>query len=157
MNLLKNNKERDAGSGVLRKWQPFIKRQLDILLGILLVFLLSPLFLYISILIFKKEGKPIFHRESCVGRKNRSFTKWKFRTLSKPSRLITAFPPYPYPGQSGRGAPRTLTATGRWLKKYKFEELPLLINIIRGDMSFTGPKIEKEKTEGDIVNFYGRN
>ncbi|MFA1822043.1 sugar transferase [Virgibacillus oceani] len=147
MDLLENKYEREYRSTAQHKWRPSMRRLSDILLGILLILLLSPLFLYISILILKKEGRPIFHREICTGRKNRSFTMWKFRTLSNPSRLITSLPPYPYPEPSGRRTARTITATGRSLKKYKFERIPLLINILIGDLSFTDLKTGENHSE----------
>jgi lipopolysaccharide/colanic/teichoic acid biosynthesis glycosyltransferase len=142
-----SEKEKKSRTAIYPDRYRVIKRLVDILLGILLVIVLSPLFLYICILIYKKEGKPIFHKETCKERKKSSFTIWKFRTLSNPSQLITALPPYPYP--SGKPSAdlhkdsyRTITATGRWLKKYKLDMLPLLLNVIRGDISFIGKEDE---------------
>ncbi|WP_461183103.1 sugar transferase [Virgibacillus kimchii] len=124
-----------------------LKRMMDILLGIMLVIILLPVFFSISIVIFKREGRPIFQREPSINRKNIPFTLWQFRTLSNPSRLITAFPPYMYPRRqslrnSGRDSFRMVTATGRWLKKYKLDQLPLLFHVIKGDVSFFGKRSE---------------
>jgi len=140
MDLQKNYYERESRNAEQNKWRTLIIRLSDIMLGISLMLLLLPLFLYIYILILRKEGRPVFHQEVSRGRKNRSFTMWKFRTLSNPSRLITAFPPYRHPEGWRENTSKTITTTGRCLKKYKLEKLPLLINIIKGDISFAEGK-----------------
>lgn len=120
-----------------------MKRLRDIFLGILLVIVLSPLYLYICIVVYKREGRPVVHRTKQDG-----FTLWQFRTMSNPSRLITALPPYP-PGRHRENVRWdrhiTMTATGIWLKRYKLDKLPLLFHLIKGDVDLL--YVKKEFTE----------
>lgn len=134
-------KEKKPGAAARKGKYQTINRLIDIFVGTLLVIVLSPLFLYICILIYKKEGRPIFQRETYPDENNVSFNLYQFRTLSNPSRLITALPPDPYPGGNPAGkwyrdSRRTMTATGVKLKKYKLDKLPFLFHLIKGDISF---------------------
>lgn len=138
----------------------FFKRLVDIVVSILLFVLLLPLFLFISVRIAKKEGRPIFTKELKAGKNNRTFIMWSFRTMTNGSKVIRQLPPYPFPSSWEKGVPNffkitgdnnvTLTETGLWLKKYSLEKIPQLINVIKGDMSLIGPS--PERTE--IADYY---
>ncbi|WP_236686902.1 sugar transferase [Ornithinibacillus contaminans] len=140
----------------------FFKRLLDIIISATLFLLLSPLFLIICYRLFKKEGKPILHRELRVGKNNRTFTMYSFRTMTTPSKVIRALPPYPFPSSWEKGVPNyfkitrdkyiTYTETGLWLQKYHLDKIPQLINVLKGDMSLIGPCPEIP----EIADYYNR-
>ncbi|MGH9493817.1 MAG: sugar transferase [Candidatus Sulfotelmatobacter sp.] len=103
--------------------------------GIGLVFL-SPLFLLIAIAIKFDDGGPVFYRQTRVGKGFRNFRLSKFRSMvptADCAGLLTA------PGD-GR-----LTRTGRWLRRYKLDELPQLLNIVAGDIQLVGSRPEVER------------
>ena len=114
-----------------------LKRIFDIvfsLLGLILVF--SILFI-ISILIKINSKGPVFYRQVRVGKNNKDFKIFKFRTMyvdSDKFGLITI----------GGRDPR-VTNLGYYLRKFKLDELPQLINVLFGDMSFVGPRPEVRK------------
>ncbi|MFS0674651.1 sugar transferase [Ornithinibacillus sp. 179-J 7C1 HS] len=140
----------------------FFKRLLDIILGVVLFILLLPLFIFICYKIARKEGKPIFYRELRVGKNNRTFMMWSFRTMTNGSRVIRQLPPYPFPSSWGKGVPDyfkitrdqniTFTETGLWLSKYHLDKIPQLIHVIRGEMSLVGPSPERP----EIADYYNR-
>jgi lipopolysaccharide/colanic/teichoic acid biosynthesis glycosyltransferase len=111
-----------------------IKRAFDILFSFLGLVILLPVFLVISALIALDSGGGIFYRQQRVGLEGKLFNLLKFRTMrtgSDKMGLLTI----------GSDDNR-ITATGLRLRKYKLDELPQLINILKGDMSFVGPRPE---------------
>lgn len=129
-----------------------IKRSFDIILSSILIILFLPAFICISYQIFRREGRPIFHREAIVGTYNEPFIMWTFRIKTIPSQVIRSFPPRPVPGSWEDGVSneftikkngyQMITPTGNRLLKYKLYKLPLLVHILKGDMSFVGPQAE---------------
>lgn len=138
----------------------FIKRLLDMLVSCILITLLLPLFIWISYLIYKREGNPIFYRELVAGQREQSFVKWTFRTKTMPSRVIRSLPPQPVPKNFADGVPHqfnikpngymVMTPTGNWLMKWKLDKLPLLFHVLKGDMSLIGPEPEVN----EIAKYY---
>ncbi|WP_042142124.1 sugar transferase [Paucisalibacillus sp. EB02] len=138
----------------------FLKRLIDIMFSAVLFLLLLPLFLFICVRIARKEGRPIFTKELKVGKNNRTFTMWSFRTMTIGSKVIRQLPPFPFPSSWEKGVPNffkitgdknvTLTETGLWLKKYSLEKIPQLINVLKGDMSLIGPSPERP----EIADYY---
>ena len=103
-------------------------------LGLLL---LSPLFLIIAICVKADSPGPVFYGQTRVGRGNRDFRLFKFRSMrvgSDKKGLITV----------GGHDPR-VTRSGYYIRKYKLDELPQLINVFIGDMSLVGPRPEVRK------------
>ena len=99
--------------------------------------LLSPLFLIVAIWIRLDSPGPVFYRQTRVGRYNKDFRLLKFRSMrvgSDKKGLITV----------GGRDPR-VTRSGYWIRKYKLDELPQLINVFKGDMSLVGPRPEVRK------------
>lgn len=103
------------------------------LLALVLLILLSPVLVTISIAIVLSDGRPIFYRAKRVGREERLFDMLKFRTMVTESQSASAI--------SASDDPRA-TRVGRFLRRCKLDELPQLINIIRGDMAFVGSRPE---------------
>ncbi len=110
-----------------------VKRALlDRALAGLLLVALSPLFAVISVLIAVRMGKPIFFRQKRVGQDGKVFTIIKFRTLINNAEEI-----------GGGNIPAELNLVpplGDKLRSYSLDELPQLVNIFRGEMSFVGPR-----------------
>jgi O-antigen biosynthesis protein WbqP len=102
------------------------------IIGLLLLVLLYPFFLFISIIIYIDDGFPILFRQKRIGRNNSKFTIYKFRTMKNgipeiPTHLVKD--PQQYYSRSGP-----------FLRKFSIDELPQLINIIKGEMIFVGPR-----------------
>ena len=103
--------------------------------ALILLFLVSPLLLLISVAIFIECGRPVFFKQTRVGRYGQPFRLWKFRTM----RAGVLGPAITLGGDS-----RT-TQVGRFLRKYKLDELPQLWNVVRAGMNFVGPRPEVPK------------
>ena len=114
-----------------------MKRTFDVIASGLGLLLLSPLFLIIAIWVKADSPGPVFYRQTRVGRGNRDFKLFKFRSMrvgSDKKGLITV----------GGRDPR-VTRSGYYIRKYKLDELPQLINVFIGDMSLVGPRPEVRK------------
>jgi undecaprenyl phosphate N,N'-diacetylbacillosamine 1-phosphate transferase len=107
-----------------------LKRILDISLSLLVLLLLWPLMLTVSALIFLLMGRPIMFHQVRPGLGERPFVIWKFRTMSNAT------------DSDGRLLPdgKRLTRVGRLLRRTSIDELPQLVNVLRGEMSFVGPR-----------------
>lgn len=111
-----------------------MKRLLDITASGIGLLLLSPIFLVLAIWIKLDSQGPVFYRQVRVGRGNRDLRIFKFRSMrvgSDKGSLITV---------GGRDS--RVTRSGYFIRKYKFDELPQLINVFIGDMSLVGPRPE---------------
>jgi lipopolysaccharide/colanic/teichoic acid biosynthesis glycosyltransferase len=110
-----------------------IKRFFDIIFSLIATIILLPLFIPIIILLLLTGEHEVFFRQERVGYKNKIFLIWKFATMLKNS------PNMGHGDVTVRKDPR-ITAIGRFLRQSKLNELPQVINIITGDMSFVGPR-----------------
>ncbi len=108
----------------------FSKRLFDIILSLLAIIILSPILLLITTLVLMFIGTPIFFTQQRPGFQGHPFTIYKFRTMTE--RL----------NPSGSLLPdaERLTPLGHFLRNFSLDELPELFNILRGDMSFVGPR-----------------
>ena len=113
-----------------------MKRFFDVLISLAGLVLLAPLFLVIAAGIALGSRRPILFRQERIGRHFRPFTLYKFRTMVTGSE---AGPPV-----TAQGDPR-VTSIGRLLRKTKLDELPQLVNVLKGDMSLVGPRPEVRK------------
>lgn len=110
------------------------KRLFDIIFSFLGLIFLAPVFLVISLAIKFDSDGPVFYRGQRIGFGGKSFRIYKFRTM--------------IPNAEKIGGPNTpdndprITRLGKLLRKYKFDELPQLINVFKGEMSFVGPRPE---------------
>ena len=114
-----------------------LKRIFDFLLALIGILFLLPLFILISVFIKVDSSEPIFYKQIRVGKNNKDFKLLKFRTMASGSDkqgLITV----------GNNDSR-ITKPGAFLRKYKLDELPQLINVLIGDMSLVGPRPEVRK------------
>lgn len=121
----------------MQEMEEVIKRAFDFIVSFISLIFLSPLFAGLSILIKLDSPGPIFYSQIRIGKDFKPFRFYKFRTMvidaEKKGSSIT----------SG-GDPR-ITNTGRYLRKYKLDELPQLINVLKGDVSIVGPRPEVAK------------
>ena len=118
------------------------KRAMDIVLGTLGLLVLSPVILIAAILIRLTSSGPIIFRQTRCGLNGRTFTFYKFRSMVadaeqrlsevahlNPKEIVTKIPNDP-----------RLTRVGKWLRRFSVDEIPQLINVLRGDMSLVGPR-----------------
>lgn len=121
------------------------KRIFDFLVSIIGLFLLIPIIGLVAILIKLEDGGPVFYKQKRVGYKGKEFYIWKFRTMvvnaDKLGKPITI-------GQDPR-----ITKIGYWLRKFRIDEIPQLINVLKGEMSLVGPRPEVPK----YVDFYSND
>lgn len=120
-----------------------LKRLLDTVLALALLPALVPLFVIMGAAIRLDSPGPVFFRQVRVGYRGRPFTVWKFRTMHAAPVAAAA---------SGSGDPRQsamtraddprVTPLGRWLRRTRIDELPQVINVLRGEMSWIGPRPE---------------
>ena len=111
----------------------FVKRFFDMLFSVVALVVLSPLIIPVIIILKLTGEHEVFYFQKRIGYKNREFSIWKFATMIKDSPNIGT-------GEiTLRNDPR-VTKMGRFLRKTKINELPQLINILIGDMSFTGAR-----------------
>ena len=112
----------------------FEKRLLDITCSVAGLLLLCPLMIPIAILIRLEDGGPIFYKGERVGRNGNLFKMFKFRSMVVNADKLG-------PSSTSAEDPR-ITRIGHFLRKYKLDELPQLLNVLRGDMSIVGPRPE---------------
>ncbi len=111
-----------------------MKRIFDVIASGLGLVVLSPLFLILAVWIKLDSKGPVFYRQVRVGKNNKDFQIFKFRSMrlgSDKGSLVTI----------GGRDPR-VTRSGYWIRKFKLDELPQLINVFIGDMSLVGPRPE---------------
>jgi len=113
-----------------------IKRLLDIVLALIGLVVLSPVMLLTALVIFVDDGLPVFYNQKRVGLNGHLFTIFKFRTMRRNAEEDTG-PVFARPND-----PR-VTRSGRLLRRMRLDELPQLVNVLRGEMSLVGPRPER--------------
>ncbi|MES9939282.1 MAG: exopolysaccharide biosynthesis polyprenyl glycosylphosphotransferase [Candidatus Thiodiazotropha sp. 6PLUC2] len=126
--LLLSRKERVEGLG---------KRQLDVVFGLLILVLASPIIVLTASLIWLSTmGKdPVLYRQLRVGWKGREFYVWKFRSMRTDAEKNGA--------QMAAKNDARVTRIGRFIRKTRIDELPQILNVLRGEMSLVGPRPER--------------
>ncbi len=118
----------------MNNFNKIIKRIFDFVCSTLGIIILSPIFILISIMIKTGSDGPVFFKQIRVGEDGKDFEILKFRTMvvdaEKLGKQITV------------GNDNRITKIGSFLRKYKLDELPQLINVFKGDMSLVGPRPE---------------
>lgn len=112
-----------------------IKRAFDIVVSAAMLVLLSPLYLILTLLVWYSSKGPVFYRQERIGLHGLPFEIIKFRTMCVHAETET-------PQLSADNDPR-ITKVGKWMRKYRLDELPQFWNILRGDMSIVGPRPER--------------
>ncbi len=110
-----------------------IKRWFDIICSLILLIVLAPLFLEIAWMIRIESGKPVIFKQKRLGKDKKYFAILKFRTMYVET-------PKNCPTHMLKDPGRYITKTGKFLRKTSLDELPQLWNILKGDMSFVGPR-----------------
>lgn len=105
------------------------KRMLDVIGALVALVVLSPVFIVVAVLVFVFLGSPIFFTQQRVTKGEKVFRLWKFRTMRNAA-----------PAQGLVSDAQRLTRFGRLLRSSSLDELPSLWNILRGEMSFIGPR-----------------
>ncbi len=139
------------GNGYRQDWvRRLIKRAFDIVVALVLLTATAPIMLIVALLIAVDSGAPIIYRQERVGFGGRPFVVLKFRTMRKDAEKD--------------GTPRwatvrdsRTTGIGRFLRQSRLDELPQLLNVLRGEMSFVGPRPERPQFVSmltDKIPFY---
>ncbi len=114
-----------------------VKRIFDFVIAVVLIILSSPMFVFCYILVKREDGGPVIFKQKRIGRFGRPFYIYKFRSMridaeKNGPRLF-----------KGDGEDPRLTKIGRFLRRHHLDELPQLWNVLKGDMSFVGPRPER--------------
>jgi len=122
----------------------YVKRAIDILIATIALVLLSPVFLIIAILIKLESKGPVFFAHKRIGKNGKTFKLWKFRTMvPNAEELIKTFTPEQMKEFQENfkleNDPR-ITRIGKILRKTSLDELPQLVNILKGELSIIGPR-----------------
>lgn len=111
-------------------YKNFIKRSMDFILSLIILIVLSPIFILLVLIVRFKLGSPVIFKQERPGLKEKTFTIYKFRTMTDE--------------RDNKGVllhdSKRLTKFGKLLRKTSLDELPELINIVKGDMSLVGPR-----------------
>jgi lipopolysaccharide/colanic/teichoic acid biosynthesis glycosyltransferase len=110
---------------------------LDYVFSLIGLIILSPVFLLVALLVKLTSKGPVFFRQNRVGKDGRDFKVYKFRTMytdADKKGLLTV-----------GGKDKRVTSVGYYLRKFKLDELPQLLNVLAGDMSLVGPRPEVRK------------
>jgi len=108
-----------------------MKRAFDITMSVCALILLSPLLGAVALVVFLDDGAPVVFRQNRVGKDNGLFRVYKFRTMRRETKNTS---------QSELRGEDCLIRTGKFLRKLSLDELPQLVNILKGEMSFVGPR-----------------
>lgn len=114
-----------------------MKRLFDVVCSFFGLLVLSPLFIFLSLWVGLGSKGGVFYKQKRVGRFNKDFTLYKFRSMrvgADKKGLLTI-----------GGKDSRVTKAGFFIRKYKLDELPQLLNVLKGDMSFVGPRPEVRK------------
>jgi len=125
---------------VLKKTE---KRILDVAIASLLLLLSLPLFVLAALAIYLESGGPILYRQQRVGLRGKNFDIFKFRSMRVDAERNG-------PVWAEQGDSRT-TRVGRVIRRFRVDELPQLLNVLKGDMSFVGPRPERPEFVADLA------
>jgi len=122
------------------RWTWWIKRSLDWLVAALLLLCLSPILLFLAMIIRLNSRGPILFKQWRVGKRGRLFRVFKFRSMVDGADKLHHQVMGQQVGLHKLEDDPRVTAVGRWMRKYSLDELPQLINVLRGEMSLVGPR-----------------
>jgi exopolysaccharide biosynthesis polyprenyl glycosylphosphotransferase len=137
----------DVMPELMPEWEKKLKRLMDILLSLILIIITFPITLLTSIAIKLESKGPIFYRQERMGMSGKIFRIVKFRTMIADAEKHTG------PVWSTKDDPR-ITKVGKLIRKIRVDEIPQVYNVLKGDMSFVGPRPERpffvEKLSNEI-------
>ncbi len=113
-----------------------LKRCFDFAASLIGLIVLSPLFIFLAVVIPLNSPGPVFYKQPRVGQGGTKFKVIKFRTMVKDAEKVTG------PVFAAGDDPR-ITKVGKWLRKTRLDEFPQLINVLKGEMSLVGPRPER--------------
>ncbi len=128
---------------VLKEWQRISKRWFDMVFSLIALIFLLPVFVLVALLIRLEGSGPIFYRQERLGQYGRPFRIIKFRSMTVDAEKSG-------PALSSDGDQR-ITRTGKWMRKYRIDELPQFINVLKGEMSIVGPRAERKYYADQIL------
>lgn len=156
--------EKDTKYRVRKGSYFLLKRSMDIVLSIIGIITLSPVCLIAAIAILIEDGRPVFFKQVRIGKDKKEFMMYKFRSMKRNAEELHEQMKKESGQQevsfklSDKEDPRVLMV-GYYLRKFSIDELPQLINIIKGDMSLVGPRplpkyefLDTEKLYGNIYD-----
>lgn len=120
----------------LSAWDRFLKRMIDIFISVVSLVLLFPILALLALFIKIDTPGPVFHKQDRVGLRGKKFTLVKFRSMVCDAEKLTG------PVWAEKNDRRT-TRIGRIMRPYRLDELPQIINVLKGEMSFVGPRPER--------------
>jgi polysaccharide biosynthesis protein PslA len=136
----------DVHSGLLPTWQKNIKRFIDISFSLLALLSLFPLLIFAFVKTWLSSHGPIIYKQQRVGFKGKSFTIYKFRSMvhdaEKNGPMLSSY------------SDDRITRWGKFMRKWRIDELPQLWNILKGEMSLVGPRPERQYYINQIVPQY---
>ena len=119
------------------KVRRFFKRAVDLLLVLLFGLLLGPFLIFMAILIKLESAGPVFFTQDRVGERGRNYMVFKFRSMVQDAEKLSG------PVWAQENDPR-VTRVGRIMRRLRIDELPQIWNVLKGEMSFVGPRPERD-------------
>lgn len=130
-------------SEIMPLWQQITKRVLDIIASVLVFIIFSPLFLFLALGVKRSSKGPILYSHERIGYRGKPFQIYKFRSMYQNAEENG-------PQLSNNHDPR-VTKFGRFMRKYRLDELPQFYNVLKGEMSLVGPRPERQFYIDQIV------
>ncbi|MBK9271729.1 MAG: sugar transferase [Saprospiraceae bacterium] len=121
---------------IMPRWQIIVKRILDILISLLLLLVLSPVIIYVAIRTRLSSKGPVFYLQQRIGQNHMPFQIIKFRSM-----YINAEEDGP---RLSSESDERITPWGQTMRKWRLDEIPQFVNVLKGDMSLVGPRPERE-------------
>jgi sugar transferase (PEP-CTERM system associated) len=128
-----------------------VKRLFDVTVSAILLVVYLPVLLLVALCIVLESGFPVFYRQQRVGRDGRVFTLFKLRSMRKDAERGGA-------AQWAKANDDRTTRVGRFIRRYRIDELPQIFNVFKGEMSFVGPRPERPEFVEQLsaqIPFYG--
>jgi exopolysaccharide biosynthesis polyprenyl glycosylphosphotransferase len=127
------------------QWQGLAKKIIDFIFSLTALILLFPFMIILTVIIKITSKGPAIYVQERVQRPGKKFTLYKFRSMVKEAEKTTG------PQMAMPADPR-ITPFGRWMRRYRIDEIPQLFNVLKGDMSLVGPRPEREHFIEQFLN-----
>ena len=126
----------ELSNRLMPEWQANIKQIFDYSFALIMLILSSPLILILSLLIYSSDKGPVIYSQKRIGKNGKPFTIYKFRSMHTSAETGS-------PVLSSKNDSR-ITPVGKFMRKHRLDEIPNLINVLKGEMSFVGPRPERQ-------------